>query len=145
MGQREFKKLFTVEQANATLPLVGAIVDDLVNLSQQVVDRRLRIDNLTGGRDMASGDPYDDELAQIEQELEKDSQKLKEYLEELRDLGVVPTTGPGGFGIVDFPTLIDGRLAFLSWQYGEDEVCHWREIDADFSHRQPLPVLVSGE
>jgi hypothetical protein len=145
MGQREFKKLFTVEQANATLPLVGAIVDDLVRLSQQVIDRRLRIDHLRGGRDHSSGDFYDDELAHVEQELEKDSLKLQDYLEELRELGVVPTTGPGGFGIVDFPTRIDGRLAFLSWQHGEDEVSHWRELDADFSHRRRLPVMVSGE
>jgi hypothetical protein len=145
MAQRIENKLFTLEQANATLPLVRAIVDDLVTLSRQVIDRRQRIDHLLAGRDLASGNPYDDELTQIEQELEKDSQRLKDFIRELCELGVEPKAGPDGFGLVDFPTLIDGRPALLCWQHGEDEVSHWRELGADIADRQPLPLAAVEE
>ena len=37
------RKYFTVEQANAMLPLVRAIVKDLADLSREVIDRRERL------------------------------------------------------------------------------------------------------
>ena len=57
------KKQFSVEEANAMLPLVGAIARDLVDLSREVAERQERIDHLTTGREMESGDPYEDELS----------------------------------------------------------------------------------
>jgi hypothetical protein len=143
MAQRNEKKLFTLEQANAMLPLVRAIVGDLVRLSQQVIDRRQRLEHLTAGRSMESGDPYDDELAQVEQELEQDSRRLREFVRELRELGVEPKAGPDGFGLVDFPSLLDGRLVLLCWQYGEDDVAHWRELDADVAERHSLALAAA--
>ena len=71
------KKLFTVDEANATLPLVKAIVGDLVALSREVVERRERLALLHGSRDPDSADPYSEELEQIEDELEKDNRRLK--------------------------------------------------------------------
>lgn len=146
MAPHPYKKLFTIDQANAMLPLVRAIMDDLVRLSRQVIDRRERFESLTAGRDMESGDPYDDELAQIEEEIEKDSRQLQEYVAELRQLGVEPKPGPDGFGLVDFPSLLDGRIVFLSWRHGEEEVSHWHELDSGFAGRQPLTAnTVVGE
>ncbi|HWB01353.1 MAG TPA: DUF2203 domain-containing protein, partial [Pirellulales bacterium] len=76
-----------------------------------------------------------------EDELERDAQRLQEYVEELRQLGVEPKSGPDG--LVDFPTLIDGRPAYLCWKLGEPEILYWHDLDAGFSGRQPL-VAESG-
>ena len=130
------EKLFTVEQANAALPLVRAIVKDLAELSRDVVERQQRLSHLMGGRDPDSDDPYSSELAQIEQDLEKDAERLQEYVEELRQLGVEPKNGPEG--LVDFPSLMDGRIVYLCWKLGEPEVLHWHELDAGFLGRQAL-------
>lgn len=129
-------KLFTIEQANAMLPLVRAITADLANLAREVVDRRHRLALLTAGRDWKPGDPYSDELAEIEAKLEVDAQRLQEYVEELRELGVEPKGAVDG--LVDFPSLMDGRIVFLCWKLGEPEVTHWHELDAGFSGRQSL-------
>src|SRR6185295_20107824 len=58
-------KIFTVEQANAALPLVRAITADLVRLSREVVERRERLTLLAAPRNAAHQDPYAEELAQI--------------------------------------------------------------------------------
>ena len=132
----EPEKVFTVEEANAALPLVGAILRDLTDLSREVIERRERLALLRGSRDPESSDPYSEELTQIEDELEKDSRRLQEYVDELRQLGVEPKNGVEG--IVDFPTMLDDRLVFLCWKLGEPELLYWHELDTGFQGRQPL-------
>lgn len=129
-------KLFTVEEANQCLPLVRAITADLVRLSNEVIERRQRLAMLTAGRDRESGNPYSDELTAIESEIDKDSSRLREYLQELVDLGVEPKSATEG--LVDFPSMLDGRVIYLCWRLGEPEVMHWHETDTGFAGRQSL-------
>ncbi|REJ68679.1 MAG: DUF2203 family protein [Planctomycetota bacterium] len=140
LDPKQFKRLFTVEEANATLPLVRAICNDMSQLSKSLLERRERLAHLAGRRATASkgdrNDPYLEELAQVEQDLALDSQRLEEYVEELRDLGVEPKDAPRG--LVDFPSLMDDRVVFLCWQLGESEVLYWHEVEDGFLGRQPL-------
>jgi hypothetical protein len=131
----EFKRLFTVEEANATLPLVQAICRDLSALAREVVERRERLTLLSGNR-KDRPDLYSEELQQIEDELDKDYRQLQEYVEELRELGVEPKNGIEG--LVDFPSLMDDRVVFLCWKLDEPEVLYWHEVDGGFAGRQPL-------
>ena len=130
------RKLFTVEQANAALPLVRSITADLVQLSREVIERRERLALLSAGRSATAADPYSQELTQIEEELEKDSIQLQEYVEELRALGVEPKSGPEG--LIDFPSMMDDRLVFLCWKLGESELMYWHELEAGYRGRQSL-------
>jgi hypothetical protein len=42
-------------------------------------------------------------------------------------------------GLVDFPSLRDGRVVLLCWQLGEgDELEWWHDVDAGFAGRTPL-------
>lgn len=134
-GKKE-GRLFTVEQANATLPLVRAICTDLAQLARDVMERRHRLALLTAGRELKTGDPYSDELANMESELERDALRLQSYVEELRELGVEPKGALEG--LVDFPAEMDGRIVNLCWRLGEPEVLYWHDLDSGFSGRQPL-------
>lgn len=145
MASEEYKpeRLFTIDQANAMLPLVKAITGDLASLAKDVVERRHRLALLTSGRDLKSGDPYSDELAQMESDLERDAIRLQGYVDELRELGVEPKGAVEG--LVDFPCVMDGKIALLCWKLGEPEVLYWHDLDSGFSGRQPLTVgSVSG-
>ena len=75
-SQAEFRRTFTVEEANATLPLVRAICQDLSSLSHEVIERKERLSVLLAGRDENRDDLYRQELVQIEEELELDSQQI---------------------------------------------------------------------
>jgi hypothetical protein len=137
-------RLFTIEQANATLPLVRAICTDLATQAREVMERRHRLALLTAGRDLKAGDPYGDELAQVEADLEKDTHRLQGYIDELNELGV---EAKGVLdGLVDFPSLMEGRIVYLCWRLGEPEVLHWHELEAGFAGRQPLTAdSVAGD
>ena len=128
-------KLFTPQQANAMLPLVRAIVGDLVSLSQQVYERHQRLKRLTTGRELGD-DPYTEELVEMERELDRDGERIRGFAKELEELGVElkdPFTG-----LVDFPWERDGRTVYLCWQFDEPTVAHWHELDAGFAGRCPL-------
>ena len=134
-------KLFTVDEANATLPLVRAIMQDLAGLSLELVERRQRLDHLLVGRETEEGDLYGEELAQIQEELEREISKLQEYVNELRVLGVEPKNGPDGvIDLVDFPAEIEGRRVYLCWRLGEPEVAFWHDIETGFAGREALPT-----
>jgi len=137
------KKVFTIEEANASLPLVRAIVRDLSELSQEVIERRARLSHLLAGREISEEDPYSAELAHIESELERDGKQLQEYVEELRELGVEPKNGPEG--LVDFPSMKDGRVVYLCWKLGEPEIQFWHETDAGYRGRQRLRTAAVAE
>src|SRR4051812_42003291 len=120
------RRHFTIEQANAMLPLVRAIVTDLADLSRDVIERRQRLSHLLAGRNGHQSDVYGEELEQVEVDLEKDSGRLREYVEELLKLGVEPKNGPEG--LVDFPAVIDQREVYLCWKLGEPEVMFWHDL-----------------
>lgn len=138
MASEEYKpaRLFTIEQANAMLPLVKAICSDLATLARDVMERRHRLALLTAGRELKPGDPYSDELTQMEGDLERDAVRLQEYVAELRELGVEPKGAVEG--LVDFPCELDGRVVYLCWKLGEPEVLYWHDLETGFSGRQPL-------
>ncbi|MDH3718073.1 MAG: DUF2203 domain-containing protein [Planctomycetota bacterium] len=136
MEASDFKRLFTVDEANAMLPLVRAICRDLSDLARDVVDRRQRLSFLQSRRESDRDDLYGEELSQIEEELEKDNERLQEYVDELQELGIEPKNAIEG--LVDFPCAMDDRIVYLCWKLDEPEVLHWHELEAGFAGRQPL-------
>ena len=141
--QAQIRKHFTIQEANASLPLVRAIVKDLTELAGQVVQRRDRLSSLPPRPACGPNDPYREELLQIADELKKDSRRLREYVEELLELGVKPRSITQGR--VDFPAILDGRPVYLSWKLGEPEVLHWYDREASFGDRCRLEAAGGGE
>ena len=41
-------------------------------------------------------------------------------------------------GLIDFPSVRDGREIYLCWIDGEDDIGFWHELDAGFAGRQRL-------
>jgi hypothetical protein len=41
-------------------------------------------------------------------------------------------------GLIDFPSLRDGREVYLCWEEGEDAIRFWHEPGAGFAGRRPL-------
>ncbi len=138
MTQESEIKLFTTESANAALPLVRVIVRDIVSLANSIMDCRQRLVELRSGREDEESDVYDEELAHTEDMLEVDSDQLKSYIRELHELGVELKDMKKG--LIDFPSMMDGRLVYLCWKYGENEVAFWHGVNDGFSGRQEIQV-----
>jgi hypothetical protein len=135
-SRRKSPKLFTVAQANAMLPLVRAIVTDIVNRANDLRDRQERLERIRSAQKKALGDDHAAEVGQAEQDLLRDQEQLQECQAELASLGV--ELKDYFSGLVDFPSSMDDRVVYLCWRLGEDSVAHWHELDAGFAGRQKL-------
>jgi len=132
------RQYFSVASANQTLPLVRAIVSDIVELYREVRDREERLTRITRGRAKESrpDDPYAQEVEQIRQELERDVDRLQSFIDELQELGV--EFKDPIMGLVDFPAKRDGKEVYLCWKLGEPQVEFWHTIESGFQGRLRL-------
>jgi hypothetical protein len=72
----------------------------------------------------------------VNAELTRRAAELAGALEEIQDLGVV--VKDLDTGLVDFPSVREGRDVLLCWRLGEDEVAFWHGYDDGFAGRQPI-------
>ena len=130
-GSRSTKH-FTVEQANATLPLVRRIVQDIVTHYRAWNEKLNEIDLVN-----ASGRATDNEVAgRLEAEAQSLAREIESFRRELTELGI--EMKDPGIGLIDFPSTVGSRAVYLCWRLGEAEVAFWHEIHAGYAGRQPL-------
>lgn len=129
------KKYYTAAEANATLPLVRAILGDVMQLAADLRERTERLRRAGAGKQRRD-DAQAEELQQVHAELERDQEKMAEFFAELGGLGIElkdPFTG-----LIDFPCWMNNHEVYLCWRHGEPEVAHWHEVNAGFSGRQKI-------
>jgi hypothetical protein len=136
------KRYFTVEQANATLPLVRVIVHDITELARELRDRHERLSRIRPGQ-RGRSDAHEEELLQAQSDFEKGKERMQEYQRELAQLGI--ELKDYFVGLIDFPCWMNGREVYLCWRMGEPEVAHWHELDAGFAGRKRLGAVLSSQ
>ena len=127
-------KLFTLQEAERTLPLVRRIVSDLTVEYPAWRAAVGRFELLTGGARADWGETQ--ELVAARDEVTRHADRINRYLQELEGIGCVFKGFEGG--LVDFYSLREDRPIFLCWRLGEDRIGHWHEIDTGFGGRQPI-------
>lgn len=124
-------RIFTVQEANALLPEVRIIVGKIQRAHRKLARFRDEAKKAAeaadrGGGGVANGVEYAVSLTD-----------LTVQLSELEALGV--QLKDFDRGLIDFPSLRDGRVVLLCWQLGEgDELEWWHDVDAGFAGRTPL-------
>lgn len=136
------KKFYSIDDANRALPLVRAIVSDIVSQYRRVDELQQRLSRVRRDRKRKADDVYAAELEQTRTELEAEENRLRDYVDELRKLGVELKSEDG---LCDFPSLRDGREIYLCWRLGEPQVGHWHELEAGFAGRRRITADMMGD
>jgi hypothetical protein len=116
------------------LPLVSQIAQDVMRLHERLARMRPEYAQLEKNRRLLAW-PSRARRYQLEEEIASAQAELRSALAELEALGV--TMLSRSLGLVGFPTLVNERRAFFSWQPGEDGLLFWNYAD-DFT-RRPVP------
>src|SRR4051812_1935589 len=101
------RKYFTPAQANAALPLVRAIVGDIVHLATELRDRHETLARAgRTDRKTALSAAHQEEMDLAQAELERGRERMQELEQELADLGI--ELKDYFTGLIDFWCRMDG-------------------------------------
>lgn len=130
-------KTFTLGEAQTLLPVVEALL-------RRAQTAGLRADELEGemqrlnNRIFLSGGMHVDVVtaARRRAEREKAVQEAKDTLGEIEEIGVQVKDLEQG--LLDFPSVMDGKTVLLCWKLGEKEIGYWHSPEDGFAGRKPL-------
>jgi hypothetical protein len=142
---------YTLDRANARLPEVRDILEDLQRRRLELIGLRDRMRVAAqaevpgGGRslvddalmDAGAGGPESPRVlaARIQAVIDQ----MQAAVGRLDDRDVILRDIEAG--LIDFPALVNGRQVWLCWRLGEDDVAWWHELSAGFAGRLPLAEL----
>ncbi len=124
-------KVFTLEEANDLLTVVRPLLLKIKARHEKIASfrepARAAADSAQfGGGGMKGGSIYVKslyELGKLTLEIDRLGVQLKDYSR----------------GLIDFPSMREGRIVLLCWQIGEgDYIEWWHDLETGFAGRQPL-------
>jgi hypothetical protein len=126
MNAPEPEKTYSVEEANALLPYLAPTLVELRDKLPQAVEIKQAIPRIAMGNGHSpEREQWSRTLARVDELLER----IQGWEVLLRDVDS---------GLVDFPTVMQGREAFLCWRLGEPDVAYWHFPEDGFAGRTPL-------
>ena len=124
-----FPKLFTVEEANALLPKLQELLDDLALHRDALREKAPHLESTLRAAGANGGSSGGSEYV-------VEAYNLYLAIERIRELGVL--LKDLDMGLLDFPHERDGRVVFLCWHPPEERIGYWHEIEAGYAGRQSL-------
>lgn len=122
-------RLFSVEEANALLPILRPLLAQALEARQRVIAAE---PDLWPVLEKAIGNGGSKKASAVLADFETIQQNVKAIQAmgiEVKDINT---------GLIDFPAVRDGREVCLCWRYDEPNVAHWHDMDAGFAGRQRL-------
>lgn len=133
-------RLISIDEANRMLPLLRHIVGDIVTSWEQIIYKRTELECLEKGIEPTSPSQAPEVrtagLADLKQELNYLIDRINSYIREVEELGCFVEEFKRG--IINFPSLCNGRKVFLCWKPDEGEVAYWHELDECFNDRTQI-------
>jgi hypothetical protein len=130
-------KLFSPEKANALIPKVAPLVEELWQKRRDLAIKLLETDAALHGveasppiRVAVPRSPFaPSRFGEQKAEIVRIINRIEAYGCLLKDLDL---------GLLDFPSMRDGRAVYLCWKAGEPEISHWHPMDEGYSSRRPV-------
>ncbi|MBI5034656.1 MAG: DUF2203 domain-containing protein [Chloroflexi bacterium] len=122
-------KTFSLDEANALLPQIEELLDELSSARDQLGNMGAKLESLIQRANGNGGNKAGSEYAMVLQSFNAHLSFFQDIGCELKDLDQ---------GLVDFPAYRDGKLIYLCWKRGEDQVRYWHDLDSGYGGRRPL-------
>lgn len=129
-------KLFSPEKANALIPALAPLIEDLWAKRRELAIRLLENDPaLRAGRKSGTSATSLERRGEARRctELKAEIVRIINRIEAsgcvVKDLDL---------GLLDFPAMRAGRPVFLCWKAGEAAITHWHGTDETFVDRKAL-------
>ena len=134
MSEHELK-VFTVEEANGLIPVLTELLEELQKRHAEAAELEVQID----AAELISGSDRDSAAQELEQLISKHGELAGEFyalVDEIHSHGCY--LKDVDLGLIDFYGVVDGRVVYLCWRLGEEEVGYWHEVGEGYANRHPL-------
>ena len=142
---------YTIDRANARIPEVRGILEDLQARRVELVGLRDRLRTATGAEVPGGrGSLVEDALADAKRDTPESPRVLAARIQAVIDQMQAAVERLDAWditlrdietGLIDFPALAGGRQVWLCWRLGEDDVAWWHELTTGIAGRRPLIEL----
>lgn len=136
IGDDHMTTFFTLEEANAMIPLVKMDIEKLQRIKQQYDEKSEELQLLKAyfskHQPPEGRDPFFTLECQMDFLQMESSAILKSF--ELKDVQLKNID----MGLVDFPAILNGREVLLCWKQGEDRITHYHGVHDGFAGRKKL-------
>jgi hypothetical protein len=123
------KKLFTLEEANAFVPQLLDLVPQIQKLS---ISLNKDFPDIKNARDKAKWNGGSDQGVDYLNAV----LKYNDLMHKIEGMGC-EVKGIRD-GLIDFPSLREGREVYLCWRMPEKEILFWHDLNTGFSGRKPI-------
>jgi len=123
------QKYFTLSEANEALKIIRPLIDDVQAIRQKILANQ---PEAWPAVEKSAGNGGNKALSKLVDGFEK----LDVLIHQILDTGV--QIKDINAGLLDFSAMRNGREVYLCWQYGEEDIAFWHEIDAGYAGRQPI-------
>jgi hypothetical protein len=121
--------VFSPEKANALIPVLTPLIEQLWEKRRDLAIRLLETDpTLRAARGAPARRPSR-RFTDLKAEIVHLINRIEAYGCVVKDLDL---------GLLDFPSIIEGRPVYLCWKAGEPRLAHWHGTDETFADRKPL-------
>jgi len=127
---------FTLQEARALVPWLQQVFDVIKPLQTELAGAKDHVRSLMTRIQSNGGSRAEEGLEAATRVLHEAEDSIDEHAYAINERGIVLRSVEQG--LVDFPSVRDGRLIHLCWLAGEPDITHWHEIDVGFAGRQPL-------
>ena len=126
-------KVFRLEEANALLPVVRPLLEDLVRRRRDLAIKLLEADT---AQRMASDAGTAQRAATQAKQAEEMHGQVLELIDAIHKHGCI--VKDLDLGLVDFPALRNGQLVNLCWKMDEPSIAFWHGMDEGFAARKSI-------
>ncbi|RIX46028.1 DUF2203 family protein [Paenibacillus nanensis] len=128
-------KRYTIEEANALLPLIRQELRQLQDMADELEEQYIAYRKLKA---VVQGKPSkEDPLFELESKLDFLQIELNQYVENFTRKGILlKSIEPG---LIDFPAVVEGEEVLLCWKEGEASITHYHGWNDGFIGRKRHP------
>lgn len=122
-------KTFTVDEADRYVPQLEILIAEMIAARDAMKEKAPALENMLTHAGGNGGNKTASEYLLLLQRFNAAHDLIREIGCEFKDLDQ---------GLIDFPSIRDGRLVYLCWKRGEPRIMYWHELDTGFVGRQKL-------
>jgi hypothetical protein len=123
------ERIFTLGEAKNLIPRLETLLAEIQQLRKALVQIYPEIQKVRERITSNGGSPQGGTYI-------KALQAIFQRVEQIQEMGVLVKDLDKG--LCDFPFMRDGRVVYLCWKLGEEDIGWWHETHTGYAGRQPL-------